>query len=97
MVLPHNSWENFDVFLFRRMVARGTSTPSTPRLLRIKVWTSMGKNWRFGLKGSVHGIYQQWCEDRALTLLEGAPKQSQHGVKFYTMRRFRGVFGRMVW
>lgn len=25
------------------------------------------------------------------------PKQSQHGVKFYTMRRFRGVFGRMVW
>lgn len=57
-----------------RMVARGTSTPFTPRLLRIKVWISMGKNWRFGLKGSVHGICQQWCEDRALTLLEGAPQ-----------------------
>lgn len=56
------------------MVARGTSTPLTSRLLRIKVWTSMGKNWRFGLKGSVHGICQQWCEDRALTLLEGAPQ-----------------------
>ena len=70
----YHTHKNTGRTLTGRMVARGTSTPLTPRLLRTKVWISMGKNWRFGLKGSVHGICQQWCEDRALTLLEGAPQ-----------------------
>ena len=61
------------------MVAKETSTPSHTKIMWIAEDQSFdiygyGKELEVLTKESVHGICHQWCEDRALTLLEGAPQ-----------------------